>query len=61
MAIIKKSQIKERVNELDEKNSIGSISEGLGTALERRVDELLTKAIARAKANKRRTLRPEDI
>lgn len=61
MALIKKSQIKDRIKELDKENVIGSVSENIGTALERIVEDILINAIRRTKANKRRTLKPEDL
>ena len=61
MSLINKSQIKARIKELDKEDSIGSVSENLGIALERKVDEILDNAIKRAKANKRRTLQERDL
>lgn len=61
MALVNKSQIKARVKELDKENAVGSVSENLGLALDRKVDEILEKAIERAKTNGRRTLQPRDL
>ncbi|MFB6246386.1 MAG: DUF1931 domain-containing protein [Candidatus Pacearchaeota archaeon] len=61
MALVNKSNIKKRVNELDKENSVSSISEDLGTALEKKVEDILNDAIQRAKENGRRTLQPRDL
>jgi len=61
MTLIVKSNIKKVVKELDKENSVSSVAEEVGMALERRTEEILEKAIARAKANKRRTLQARDL
>lgn len=62
MAIIIKSQIKNLVKDLQKENpEITSVAEEVGIALERKVEEILEKAIERAKANKRRTLHSRDL
>ncbi len=61
MALIVKSNIKKVVKELDKENAVSSIAEEVGTALERKVEEVLRNAIKRAKENKRRTLQARDI
>lgn len=61
MALIVKSNIKKVVKELDKENAVSSIAEEVGTALERKVEDLLIAAIERAKANKRRTLQSRDL
>lgn len=61
MALIVKSNIKKVVKELDNENSVSSIAEEVGTAIERKVEEILIEAIKRAKANKRRTLQARDL
>ncbi len=61
MALIVKSNIKKVVKELDKENSVSSIAEEVGIAMERRVEEMLIKAIERAKANNRRTLQARDL
>jgi len=61
MALIVKSNIKKVVKELDKENKISSISEEVGTALERKVEEILRDAIKRANANKRRTIQARDL
>ncbi len=61
MGLIVKSNIKKVVKELDKENAVSSIAEEVGTALERKVEELLIDAIERAKANKRRTLQARDL
>ena len=61
MTLIVKSNIKKVVKELDKENSVSSVAEEVGMALERKVEEMLRDAIARAKANGRRTLQGRDI
>jgi histone H3/H4 len=61
MSLIIKSNIRKVVKELDKENSVSSIAEEVGTALEKKVEELLEQAIKRAKENKRRTLQARDL
>jgi len=61
MPLIIKSNIKKVVKELDKENSVSSVAEEVGTALERKVEEVLRDAIKRAKENKRRTLQARDL
>ena len=61
MALIIKNNIKKVVRELDKENAVTSIASDVGTALERKVEELLLEAIKRAKANGRRTLQARDL
>ncbi len=61
MVLIVRSNIKKVVKELDKENSVSSVAEEVGTALERKVEEILDDAIKRAKANKRRTLQARDL
>jgi histone H3/H4 len=61
MPLIIKSNIRRTVKELDKENEISSVSDEVGQALERKVEEILRDAISRAKANKRKTLQGRDI
>jgi len=61
MVLIVKNNIRKVVKELDKENSVSSVAEEVGTALERKVEEILDNAIKRAKANGRRTLQARDI
>jgi histone H3/H4 len=61
MALIVKSNIKKVVKELDKEDSVSSVAEEVGMALERKVEEILTEGIKRAKANGRRTLQARDL
>jgi len=61
MGIIIKSQIRPLVKELDKEDAISSVADEVGTALERKVEDLLADAIERAKANKRKTLQGRDL
>jgi histone H3/H4 len=61
MALIVKSNIKKAVKELDKENSVSSVAEEVGVALERKVENVLEDAIKRAKANGRRTLQARDL
>lgn len=61
MGIIIKSNIRPLVKELDKDEAISSVAEEVEIALERKVEEILTNAIKRAKENKRRTLQARDL
>ena len=61
MGLIVKSNIKKVVKELDKENSVSSVAEEVGVALERKVENLIEDAIKRAKANGRRTLQARDL
>ena len=61
MSLIVKSNIRKVVKELDKENEISSVADEVGTALERKVEDILINAIERAKANKRRTLQGRDL
>ena len=61
MALIVKNNIRKVVKELDKENSVSSVADEVGTALERKVEEILDNAIKRAKANNRRTLQARDL
>ena len=55
MSLIVKSNIKKAVKDLQGKE------EEVGTALERKTEEILRDAVKRAKANGRRTLQARDL
>ncbi len=59
--IIVKSQIRKKVKELDEEKVIGNVAEEVEEALDKKVEELLSGAIKRAKANQRKTLQARDL
>ncbi len=61
MSLIVKSNIKKVVNDLDKEKSVTSVAEEVGTALERKVEQILEEGIKRAKANGRRTLQARDL
>ena len=61
MTLIVKSNIRKTVKELDKENAVSSVADEVGTALERKVEEILQDAIKRAKANKRRTIQARDL
>ena len=61
MALIVKSNIRKVVKELDKENAISSVADEVGTALERKVEEILRDGIKRAKENKRKTLQGRDL
>lgn len=61
MSLIVKSNIKKVVKELDKENAVSSVAEEVGTALERKVEEILRNAIKRARGNGRRTLQARDL
>ena len=59
--IIVKSKIREIVKKLDEENNVNNVAGEVELALEDKVEEVLKKAIERAKANQRRTLLARDL
>jgi len=62
MTLIVKSNIKKVVKNLQGKDEqITSIAEEVGTALEKKTEDILIKAIERAKANNRKTLQARDL
>ena len=61
MALIVKSNIRKVVKELDKDNAISSVADEVGTALERKVEDILRDGIKRAKENKRRTIQARDL
>ena len=61
MSLIIKSNIRKTVKDLDKENSVTSVAEEVGTALERKVEEILINGIKRAKAKNRRTLQSRDL
>lgn len=62
MTLIVKSNIKKVVKDLQKGNEeISSVAEEVGNALEIKIEEMLEKAIKRARANKRRTLHARDL
>jgi len=61
MGLIVKSNIKKAVKSLDKENAVPNVAEEVGMAMERKVEEMLSEAIKRAKANGRRTLQARDL
>ena len=61
VGIIVKSQIRKKVKELDEENVIGNVANEVEEGLEIKVNEILIKAIERAKKNQRKTLLARDL
>ena len=61
MALIIKSNIRKVVKELDKEDSVSSVAEEVGIALERKIEDILEQGIKRAKANNRRTLQARDL
>ncbi len=61
MTLIVKSNIKKVVKELDKEHDVSSVAEEVGVALDKKIEDILEKAIKRAKANKRRTLQARDL
>lgn len=61
MSLIVKSNIRKTVKELDKENAISSVADEVGTALERKVEDILREGIKRAKENKRKTLQGRDL
>ena len=61
MTLINKSKIRETVKKLDSENQITSVAEEVETELEKKVEEMLSIGIKRAKANQRKTLLARDL
>lgn len=61
MALIVRSNIRKVVKELDKEKEITSVADEVERALERKVENILTEGIKRAKANGRRTLQARDL
>lgn len=61
MSLIIKSNIRKVIKELDKEDSISSVAEEVGLALDKKVEDILVNAIERAKANKRRTIQARDL
>jgi hypothetical protein len=61
MSLIIKSKIREVVKKLDPEGTITSVAEEVETELEKKVEEMLSTGIKRAKANQRRTLLARDL
>ncbi|MBS3094700.1 NFYB/HAP3 family transcription factor subunit [Candidatus Pacearchaeota archaeon] len=59
--LIIKSNIRPKVKELDKENAISSVADEVERELERKVEDMLSEAIKRAKANGRRTLQSRDL
>ena len=59
--LIVKSNIKKVVRELDKEKAVTSVAEEVAPALEKKVENILSEAIKRAKANQRRTLQARDL
>ena len=59
--LIIKSKIREVVKKLDSENQITSVAEEVEVELEKKVEEMLSSGIKRAKANQRRTLLARDL
>ncbi len=62
MSLIVRSNIKKVVKDLQGKEeNVTSVADEVGTALERKVEEVLREGIKRAKENGRRTLQARDL
>ncbi|MFA7707955.1 MAG: histone-like protein [Candidatus Pacearchaeota archaeon] len=59
--LIIKSNIRKTVKELDKEGIIGNVAEEVEEALDKKIEEVLKKAIERAKANQRKTLQARDL
>lgn len=59
--IVIKSKIREMVKRLDESGEINNVAEEVEEALDKKVEEILSQAVKRAKANQRKTLFARDL
>ena len=56
-----RTKIKEIVKKIDEEGIVNNISEEVGDALDKKVEDILRDAVKRAKANQRKTLFARDL
>lgn len=61
MSLIIKSNIRKVIKNLDQEDSITAVAEEVGTALDRKVEDILSDAIKRAKENGRKTIQARDL
>ena len=61
MSLIIKSKIRDAVKKLDSENQITSVAEEVETELDKKVEEMISNGIKRAKANQRKTLLARDL
>ena len=61
MSLIIKSNIRKVVKDLDKENAISSVADEVSVALEKKVEEVLSDGIKRAKENGRKTLQARDL
>jgi histone H3/H4 len=59
--VIVKSKVREIVKRIDTEGIVNNVANGVEEELEIKVNEILEKAIGRAKANQRRTLFARDL
>ena len=59
--VIVKSKVREIVKKIDEEGAVNNVANEVEKELEIKVNEILEKAIKRAKANQRRTLLARDL
>lgn len=59
--LVIKSNIRKAVKELDKEGKVPNVADEVETEINKKVEDLLDKAIARAIANGRRTLQARDL
>lgn len=59
--IIVKSKVREKVKQLDDEKVINNVATEVEEELEVKVNEIIEKAIKRAKSNQRKTLLARDL
>lgn len=59
--LIKKNNIKEAVKEIDKEGNISSVGSDFSIELQKKIEELIERAVARASLNNRRTLLGRDL
>jgi len=59
--LIIKSNIRKKLKELDPKEEVNNVAEEVEDALNQKVEEILKRAIERAKANQRKTIFARDL
>ena len=59
--LIIKSNIRKKIKELDPEEVVNNVAEEVEEALDKKVEEILKNAMARARANQRKTLLARDL
>jgi len=61
MGIIIKSKVRDIVKKLDPQGAVSSVAEEVEAELDKKVEEMISNGIKRARANQRKTLLARDL